>query len=54
MDNTQVKLIDLVRLTINMLKTNFISSSLSGFLRRLIRRINRTEIALILQRLFEY
>ena len=37
-----------------MLKTNYISSNLSGFLRRLIRRTSRVEIALLLQPLFEY
>ena len=54
MENSQVQLIDLVRLTVNMLKTNYISNTLSGFLRRLIRRTNRVEIALLLQPLFEY
>lgn len=54
MENSSVKLIDLVRLTVNMLKTNYISNNLSGFLRRLIRRTSRVEIALLLQPLFEY
>ncbi len=54
MENSSVQLIDLVRLTVNMLKTNSISSNLSGFLRRLIRRTSRVEIALLLQPLFEY
>ncbi len=54
MENSSVQMIDLVRLTINMLKTNYISNNLSGFLRRLIRRTNRVEIALLLQPLFEY
>ena len=48
MENSSVQLIDLVRLTVNMLKTNYISSNLSGFLRRLIRRTSRVEIALLL------
>lgn len=53
-DNTVVQMIDLVRLTVNMLKTNYISQNLSGFLRKLIRRTNKIEIALLLQPLFEY
>jgi len=47
-------MIDLVRLTINMLKTNYISHNLNGFLRKLIRRTSKIEIALLLQPLFEY
>lgn len=47
-------MIDLVRLTVNMLKTNYISHNLSGFLKKLIRRTNKIEIALLLQPLFEY
>jgi len=48
LDNNVVQMIDLVRLTVNMLKTNYISHNLSGFLKQLIRRTNKTEIALLL------
>lgn len=54
MDNSSVQMVDLVRLTVNMLKTNYISHNLSGFLRKLIRRTNKIEIALLLQPLFDY
>lgn len=54
MDNNEVQMIDLVRLTINMLKTNYISQNLNGFIRKLIRRTNKIEIALLLQPLFDY
>jgi hypothetical protein len=37
-----------------MLKTNYISSNLAGFIRKLIRRTNKLEIALLLQPLFDY
>lgn len=47
-------MIDLVRLTVNMLKTNYISPSLSGFLRKLMHRTSKIEIALLLQPMFEY
>jgi hypothetical protein len=53
-DNNVVQMIDLVRLTINMLKTNYISANLSGFIKKLFRRTNKIEIALLLQPLFEY
>jgi len=52
--NSAVKMLDLVRLTINMLKTNYISNNLGGFLRKLIRRTSREELAMVLQPLFEY
>ncbi len=48
LDNNVVQMIDLVRLTVNMLKTNYISHNLSGFPKQLIRRTNKTEIALLL------
>ena len=54
MDCSVVQMIDLVRLTINMMKTNYISPNLNGFLRKLLRRINRFELALLLQPLFQY
>ena len=53
-NNTEVQMIDLVRLTVNMLKTNYISPSLGVFLKKLIRRTSKIEIALLLQPLFEY
>ena len=46
--NNQVKMIDLVRISINMLKTNYISSNLGGFLRKLLMRTNKVEQALLL------
>lgn len=46
--NPEIKMLDLVRLTINMLKTNYISSNLSGFLKKLIRRTSREETAMLL------
>ena len=52
--NTEVETIDIVRLTINMLRTNYISSNLSLFIRKLMQRCSRLEIAMLLQRLFEY
>ena len=52
--NTEVETIDIVRLTINMLKTNYISSNLGLFIRKLMQRCTRLEIAMLLQRLFEY
>lgn len=54
MENNEVKTLDLVRLTVNMLRTNYISNNLAGFLRRLIRRTNKIEMALLLQPIFEY
>lgn len=47
-NNTEVQMIDLVRLTVNMLKTNYISPSLGVFLKKLIRRTSKIEIALLL------
>ena len=47
-DNAQVATIDIVRLTINMLKTNYISSNLAQFMRKLLPRCSRIELAMIL------
>jgi hypothetical protein len=47
-------MIDLIRLSINMLKTNYISQNLAGFIRKLIRRTDKIKIALLLQPLFDY
>lgn len=52
--NPHVKNLDLVRLTINMMKSNYIGKNLSGFLNKLLRRISKEELAIMLQRLFEY
>ena len=52
--NMEVETIDIVRLTINMLKTNYISSNLGQFIRKLMQRCTKLEIAMLLQRLFEY
>lgn len=52
--NTEVETIDIVRLTINMLKTNYISSNLGLFIRKLMQRCSKLEIAMLLQRLFDY
>jgi len=41
-------MIDLVRLTVNMLKTNYISNNLGLFLRKLIKRTEKIETALLL------
>jgi len=37
-----------------MLKTNYISSNLAPFIRKLMQRCTRLEIAMLLQKLFEY
>lgn len=41
-------------MTINMLKTNYISSNLGLFIRKLMNRCTKLEIAMLLQRLFDY
>jgi hypothetical protein len=53
-NNSNVLTIDLVRLTINMLKTNYIASNLGQFIHKIMQRTSRIEIALMLQRLHEY
>ena len=52
--NANVESIDIVRLTINMLKTNYIAGNLGQYIRKLMQRCSRIEIAMLLQRLFEY
>ena len=52
--NMRVKNMDLVRLTINMMKSNYIGKNLSSYLSKLIRRLSTEELAIMLQRLFEY
>jgi hypothetical protein len=52
--NSNVEIIDIVRITINMLKTNYLASNLAQYIRKLMQRCSRIEIAMMLQRLFEY
>jgi hypothetical protein len=52
--NPRVKNMDLVRLTVNMMKSNYSGKSLSSYLAKLIRRLTTEELATMLQRLFEY
>ena len=52
--NPRVKNMDLVRLTINMMKSNYIGKNLSGYLNKLIRRLSTEELAVMLQRLFDF
>jgi len=54
MENAEVKMSDITRLTVNMLKTNYISSNLAGYMRKLLRRTDKTELALLLSPMFEY
>ena len=43
-----------MRLTINMMKSNYIGKTLSSYLSKLIRRLSPEELAIMLQRLFDY
>jgi HEAT repeat protein len=52
--NMRVKNVDLVRLTINMMKSNYTSKNLSNYLNKLIRKLSTEELAIMLQRLFDY
>lgn len=52
--NPRVENMDLVRLTINMMRSNYSGKSLSSYLAKLIRRLSTEELAVMLQRLFEY
>lgn len=52
--NPKVKNMDLVSLTINMMKSNYIGKNLSNYLAKLIRRLTPEELAIMLQRLFEF
>ena len=52
--NVKVQNMDLVRLTINMMKSNYSGKSLSSYLAKLIRRLSTDELAVMLQQLFEY
>jgi hypothetical protein len=52
--NENVRMFDLVRLTISMLRTNYMANNLSAFLQRLFKYSNKEELALLLQRMFEY
>ena len=46
--NSSVESIDIVRLTINMLKTNYIANNLGQYIRKLMQRCSRLEIAMLL------
>jgi hypothetical protein len=46
--NENVRMFDLVRLTISMLRTNYMAGNLSTFLQRLFKLANKEEIALLL------
>ena len=52
--NPRVKNMDLVRLTINMMKSNYIGKNLSVYLAKLLKRLSVEELGVILQRLFEF
>jgi hypothetical protein len=52
--NEKVQMFDLVRLTIGMLRTNYIANNLGTYLKKLFRLTNKEELACLLQRLFEY
>ena len=52
--NPRVRNIDLVRLTINMMKSNYIGKTLSSYLSKLLRRLSPEELGVMLQRLFDY
>lgn len=52
--NPRVKNMDLVRLTINMMKSNYIGKTLSSYLSKLIKRLSTEELAVMLQRLFDF
>lgn len=53
-NNTKVRNIDLVRLTINLLRSNYVGKDLSYFLSKLLKRISAEDLALILKKQFEY
>ena len=50
--NPKVKNMDLVRLTINMMKSNYIGKNLTGYLTKLLKRLSAEELGVILQQLF--
>jgi dsRNA-specific ribonuclease len=52
--NPRVQNIDLVRLTINMMKSNYVGKNLSHYLAKLIKRLSQEELGVILYRLFEF
>lgn len=52
--NLRVKNMDLVRLTINMMKSNYIGKNLQNYLTKLIKRLSQEELAIMLQKLFDY
>jgi len=46
--NTRVKNMDLLRLTINMMKSNYIGKNLSTYLNKLIKKLSTEELAVML------
>ena len=50
--NPKVKNMDLVRLTINMMKSNYIGKNLTNYLTKLLKRLSAEELGVILQQLF--
>jgi hypothetical protein len=50
----KVENIDLVRVTINMMKSSYVSDNLSQYLADLFKKCTLEQIALMIQRLFEY
>jgi len=52
--NEKLEMFDLVRLTIGMLRTNYIANNLGTYLKKLFRLTNKEQLACLLQRLFEY
>lgn len=53
-DSSLVENIDLVIVTINMMKSSYNNENLAQYLNILLRRLNLEQLALILQRIFEY
>lgn len=52
--NPRVRNIDLVNLTVTMMKTNYTGKTLSNYLAKLIKRSSPDEVLILLKSLFEY
>ena len=52
--NDKIENIQLIRVTINMMKSNYISDNLNSFLKMLLRRSNISEIAVMCAKITEY
>jgi len=52
--NPKLRMMDLVSLSINMMKSNFTGKNLGLYLNKLLKRLNNEEIAAMLQRLFDF